>query len=79
MTDTAEAKKPHDQIWLQWFGPDYPEHAERYFNDDVTWCEDKINEEDIRYIRADVAEKRIAELEAELARLREDCPHWEGT
>ena len=49
-----EAAPPHDEIWLQWSGPDYPEDAERYFHDDVTWCKDQINPEDVRYVRDDL-------------------------
>jgi hypothetical protein len=41
--------EPPDRIWLQRDdGPDF----------EWTWCSDKINDEDVEYIRAD----RVAEL-----------------
>lgn len=78
-----ETIKPHDEIWLQWSGPDYPEDAERYFSDDVTWCKDQINPEDIRYIRADLVRQegmkmanvplvdQLSEMDERIAELEE--------
>lgn len=37
-------------IYLQWI----PEKT--WYDDTVTWCEDQINDDDVKYIRADVAE-----------------------
>lgn len=46
----------YDEIWLQDFGCG-----------ETTWCQDQINNDDERYIRATIADQRIAALEAELA------------
>jgi hypothetical protein len=52
MTDAPE------RIYLQWIPEGHP--AAEY--DEITWCIHEINDEDIRYIRTDIADKRIAEL-----------------
>lgn len=48
--------KPPDAIYLQWHGVDKSELMESELRDgpddtrDVTWCSDKINDSDIRYV-----------------------------
>lgn len=42
----AEAKKP-ERIYLQW-DPEGPENA------DISWCNDRINDDDLEFFRADV-------------------------
>ena len=49
MTDTPE------RIWLQWHGDADPDEAGVPDPSDVTWCEDKINDSDTEYVRADLA------------------------
>ena len=59
-------------IWLQWYGDADPDEAGEPDHEDVTWCEDKINDSDVEYVSADAlatAEERIKELEAERKRL----------
>ncbi len=43
--------KPPEKIYLQW--EHYEEDATIYLND-VTWCVDKINEDDVTYVRVDL-------------------------
>lgn len=50
-----------EEIFLQW------EPSNEY---DATWCSDQINDEDTKYIRADI----VDQLRAELARIK---PSWE--
>lgn len=42
----AEAKKP-ERIYLQW-DPEGPENA------DISWCDEKIHDDDLEFFRADV-------------------------
>jgi hypothetical protein len=50
MRDEAKLREdaPNDKIYLQVKGNEY----EGY--DTITWCNDKINDDDVEYIRADV-------------------------
>lgn len=41
-----EAKKP-EKIYLQW-DPEGPANA------DITWCDDRINDDDLEFYRADL-------------------------
>lgn len=43
-------REPHERLWLQWEGDGAGE---------VTWCQDAINEDDIEYVRADIAETEL--------------------
>lgn len=52
MSDTPE------RIYLQWFD-EYGESA-----DEVTWCEDQIQDDDVAYIRLDIAEASVREQTA---------------
>ena len=47
--------KPYKVIWLQYeeSGPDW---ASEY---GTTWCQDKINDDDVKYVLADEAERRV--------------------
>ena len=54
MTDTTYLNNVPAVIWLQ-LGMDYDEMEGLDFNElyDVTWCVDKVNDTDIRYVLAD--------------------------
>jgi len=60
MTDAPE------RIYLQWIPEGHPAA------DEITWCIHEINDEDIKYTRTDIADKRIAELEGYLRLLHHD-------
>jgi len=45
--------KPHKVIWLQYEEPDPDGMADE---GDITWCQDKINDSDTKYVLADEAE-----------------------
>ena len=44
-----------DVIYLQWI-PGYPRVDA---DDEVTWCQDQINDDDIGYVREDIAASRL--------------------
>lgn len=50
--------KPPNKIYLQWYVDD-PEYGMEFGR---TWCQDKINDDDVEYILA----SRVEELEAAL-------------
>jgi len=54
----------HDAIFLQVCDDD-----EDPWCGEVTWCQDRIHDEDVKYIRADLVEVLEAELEIERMRL----------
>jgi predicted nucleic acid-binding Zn-ribbon protein len=54
MTDAPET------IYLQWIPEGHPAA------DEITWCVDKIHENDTEYTRTDIAHPRIAEMESEI-------------
>jgi hypothetical protein len=44
------------KIYLQVFGDNGDERTDAWWPDeDVTWCEDRIYDSDVEYIRADIA------------------------
>ena len=45
-----------ERIWLQW-----EDHA-----GESTWCQDPINDEDVKYVRADLIEAQLQEARAVL-------------
>jgi hypothetical protein len=47
----------------------------RTHEDDVTWCEDRQEPSDVRYIRADLAQDWRVEA-AKWLRARQDQPEW---
>jgi len=49
--------KPHERIWLQWEEHDFYDGGEV-----ITWCENKINDSDVEYIRKDIYDKRNEEI-----------------
>ena len=59
MTDAPE------RIYLQWIPEGHPAA------DEITWCIHEINDEDIKYTRTDIADKRIAELEAQIKEMND--------
>ena len=42
-----------DRIYLQW---------QREYHEETTWCVDQIDDDDIEYIRVDIADRRLALL-----------------
>jgi hypothetical protein len=44
-----EETKPPKVIWLQWFDEDGEPNEDEY----ILWCEDQMNETDIKYVIAD--------------------------
>ena len=50
--------KPHERIWLQW-----EEHGFYGSGEVITWCENKINDSDIEYIRKDIYDKLKKEFD----------------
>ena len=44
-------------VYLQWHSHDYI---------DITWCEDKLEDTDVEYIRRDIADKMLAACKAAL-------------
>ena len=54
---------PPKKIYLQWDG-DAKEGSElpQEKRGEITWCEDKINNRDVTYIRADIVRERIKKL-----------------
>lgn len=58
MSDTKE----HDRIWLQTCGDSMSEWC-----GEITWCQDKVHDDDVGYVNA----KLYAQLEAENAALKE--------
>lgn len=63
-------QKAPETIWLQ-VDPDGEScDPEQWgIEDDATWCQDKINENDIKYVRADIAEAELEAARAEIANL----------
>jgi len=49
-----------ETIYLQWIPEGNP------YDDEITWCVDKIHENDTEYTRTGIAHPRIAEMESEL-------------
>ena len=65
--------RPPEIIYLQWIGEDGVKIDINETQFDVTWCKDKINNNDIKYIRHNkYAQLRthIKELEAENEQLK---------
>ena len=54
-----------ETIYLQWIPEGYPA------DDEITWCEDKIHENDTEYTRTGIAHPRIAEMESEIEKAHE--------
>jgi len=65
-----------EYIWLQVYGDGSPEDGLPDFStDEITWCQDAINEHDVKYVRADKYEKLGAEIKdliAEISTLKGD-------
>ena len=59
-----------DVIYLQ-----YHEADDIYFDGQITWCQDKINDADVQYIRTDVARGAYRqEMKAEIVKWLQDHP-----
>jgi hypothetical protein len=54
-----------ERIYLQWFEGDTA-----YMPEGVTWCDDRIEDDDVEYVRADKAAAEIETLRNEIERLR---------
>lgn len=44
-------KQPPDEIYLQFYGEGQPEDSTPV-NGEVTWCEDRVFDSDVRYVLA---------------------------
>lgn len=53
----ADFMKPPDAIYLQYHGDGDPDDTGPVNSDDVTWCWEQINEQDIKYVRADLVKE----------------------
>lgn len=62
--------KAHETIWLQ-VDPDGESYDPEQWilEDDATWCKDQINANDIKYVRADIAEAELEAARAEIEQL----------
>src|SRR5574343_592718 len=62
--------KAHETIWLQ-VDPDGESYDPEQWSleDDATWCKDQINANDVKYVRADIAEAELEAAMAEIERL----------
>jgi hypothetical protein len=59
-------EQKHDLIFLQVCDDEDSEWC-----GDVTWCQDRIHEDDVEYIRADIVAEQLAAKDAEIERLKE--------
>ena|SRR5690554_5950579 len=76
------AKEFPKKIWLQKEDDEHPE-CSTYYGEGMTWCEDKINNEDVEYIRADLVNQKAlhiaeqaCEIEADPERRYESEREW---
>ncbi len=51
----SKVPKIPEVVYLQWFDEDGKP------NEEVTWCQDSINDSDVAYVRQDVVEKIVME------------------
>ena len=51
------AYKPPERIWLQYYGDGDPEYDGPVDFDEMYWCQDKVNEHDIEYVKAELLAK----------------------
>src|SRR5574343_1517370 len=63
--------KAHETIWLQ-VDPDGESYDPEQWSleDDATWCKDQISANDVKYVRADIAEAELTAARAEIERLQ---------
>lgn len=61
--------KAHETIWLQ-VDPDGESYDPEQWGleDYATWCKDQINANDVKYVRADIAEAELEAARAEIER-----------
>jgi len=52
----ADIKAIPERIWVQWYGDGEPSEGV-YDDEPVTWCEDKINEHDVEYVKTELFHK----------------------
>ena len=57
---------PPPKIWLQWDGDGEPSSMPIHERGEICWCEDKINNGDIEYIRADQHENSVVARDLEI-------------
>jgi hypothetical protein len=55
----SDKGKVFDRIWLQTCGNSMSE-----WYGEITWCQDKVNDDDVEYFRADIVESQRRELAA---------------
>ena len=62
--------KAYETIWLQ-VDPDGESYDPEQWDleDDATWCKDQINANDVEYVRADIAEAKLAAEQAKNVKL----------
>lgn len=65
-----------ERIWLQW-GHDLPGAPDPYL-DDVTWCDEQIDDDDVGYVRTDVHAADVERLERYLFAARASCTTLES-
>ena len=53
-----------NRIWLQWYGDGDPDEPGEPEHEGITWCQDKINDHDIEYVRWSWRERADAIEEA---------------
>ena len=60
-----------ERIWLQLHGdaePEYPVSS----SEEITWCWERIFEQDVEYVRADIAERMVTDAREICARICEN-------
>ena len=57
----------YEEIWLQC--PNLDEESE--WCGEVTWCQDKVNDDDTKYVRADLLDEALTQLAAAQVRILE--------
>ena len=55
------AKEYPKKIYLQNEDGAHPD-CDTYYGEGVTWCEDKINKDDVEYIRADLVNEKVRHI-----------------
>jgi uncharacterized protein YbcI len=62
MTRDEILKSAPERIYLQLVESDY---VDNLYGAEETWCQDKINDDDVEYIRYDIVERLNLELRAQ--------------
>ena len=83
MADHPTVTGSPDEIWLVYGDIERDAtHAEVQFLGAVSWCGDQINDSDVRYVRADIADRLTADNEnlrsVMIAAAEEIHEHWDA-